>query len=88
MKTEDILFNIKRRIYELYISKSEIHIIVMKKRRSTKIKEIAHITEVYDKFFTVSSKVGYYDETFTITFIDLLIKEIIIEEIDINELSI
>ena len=37
---------------------------------------------LYDKFFTVKSKVNFYEEEFSITYIDLLIKNISIKELN------
>ena len=71
---------IKNKISDLYNKNEEIHVTVNVKRKRVN-NAPAKIIGVYDKFFTVKSKVNLYVEEFSITYIDLLINNITIKEL-------
>ncbi|MBR6072400.1 MAG: hypothetical protein IKP77_06205 [Acholeplasmatales bacterium] len=72
---------IKSKILKLYKENEPIHIDVNLKRRNVK-NALGIIKGVYDNFFIVKSKVNLYDEEFSISYIDILIKNISIKELN------
>lgn len=72
---------IKSKILKLYNENEPIHVTVNLKRRNVK-NALSTIVGVYNNFFTVKSKVNLYEEEFSISFIDILIKNISISELD------
>lgn len=71
---------LKDKIYNLYKSDLEIHLnIDVRRMNLNNVK--ARITGVYNKFFGVESLVNNYMERFTITYIDVLTKKIVIKEL-------
>lgn len=81
-KIENLDINIiKNKIEKLFNNKEIIHVSVNMKRKNVKNVE-AIILGVYNNFFTVRSKINFYEEDFTISYIDLLIKNISIKELE------
>ena len=72
---------IKNKISKLYNDNSVIHITINVKRKNAKNKE-AIITGIYKNFFNVKMKGNLYDEELSISYIDLLIGNISINEIN------
>ena len=73
--------SLKRNIKKLYDSGKMIHIIVKPKKKHPITAE-SKITGIYERFFSVTSHVGFYEESFTITYISVLTKEILINELN------
>ncbi len=71
---------IKSKIIDLKNKGGLIHVSV-KPGKKRYVNATSYITEIYDRFFYVSSKVGYYEESFLISYISLLTKEVIIDEL-------
>ena len=74
---------IKNKISELYNKKEDIHVTInLKRKRVSNAK--SKITGVYKNFFTVKSQVSLYYEDFSINYVDILIKNVSIKELDSN----
>ena len=72
---------IKKYINHLYENKKDILVsLVGKKKVNSKVSKI---TGVYNNFFSVESMVNDYNESFTICYRDIYIKNTIIEEIEV-----
>ena len=74
------ILDIKNRLNDLYKKNIEIHVYVQPKRKRVN-NAPCKIKGVYDKFIIVESKVGMYDESFSITYVDIYIGNIIIKEL-------
>ena len=81
MITDEDIEKIKLIANNLFVNKTHLHIKIVEKRK--KVNALSMITGVYDRFMTVSSKVGAYEESFTISYISILLKEFVIDEIQI-----
>jgi uncharacterized protein Veg len=76
----DTIDSVRDKINELYAKKNDIHVNLVVNRK--KIKGVAAtITGVYNNFFCVKSLVNKYLEDFTINYIDIITKKIIIDEL-------
>ena len=76
----DTIDSVRDKINELYAKKNDIHVNLVANRK--KIKGVAAtITGVYNNFFCVKSLVNKYLEDFTINYIDIITKKIIIDEL-------
>lgn len=73
---------IKDKILALYKKNEVIHVTINVKKKNAKNRE-ALIINVYKNFFVIKSKVNLYEEEFTISYIDLLIDNIAIKELDL-----
>ena len=76
----DKLIYIINRIKEIYLNTNIIHVSINKKRKKINSVE-AKIIGIYNNFITVTSFVNNYEESFTITYIDLMIGRICIDEL-------
>jgi uncharacterized protein Veg len=74
---------IRKRVKEIYKISPIIHVNVVQKRRSVK-NATARIKGIYGLFICVESEINHYLEEFTISYIDLLTKNIIIQELVIE----
>ena len=81
VKNSDDINIIKNKILKLYNDKALIHVTVNVKRKNVKNKP-SEIINVYNNFFYVRSQNGFYDEEFSISYIDLLIGNISIKELN------
>ena len=72
---------IKNKIAKLYNDGSVISVTINVKRKNAKNRS-AIITGIYKNFFTVKMKGNLYDEELSISYIDLLIGNIAINEIN------
>ncbi len=79
----DDINTIKAKIARLYEEKKNIHVTVRVKRKNVKSAP-SEIIGVYKNFFTVKSKVNLYNEEFTISYIDILIGNIEIDELKVT----
>ena len=64
--------SIKDMIHNIYNSKKEVYIDINNKRRRMKNVKI-NITGIYNHFFTVESNVNGYNESFTISYVDVML---------------
>ena len=76
----DKLIYIINRIKEIYHNTNIIRVSLNQKRKKINTVE-AKITGIYNNFITVTSFVNNYEESFTITYIDLMIGRINIDEL-------
>jgi len=81
VKNSDDINIIKNKILKLYNDKALIHVTVNVKRKNVKNKP-SEIINVYNNFFYVRSQNGFYNEEFSISYIDLLIGNISIKELN------
>lgn len=81
VKNSDDINIIKNKILKLYNDKALIHVTVNVKRKNIKNKP-SEIISVYNNFFYVRSQNGFYNEEFFISYIDLLIGNISIKELN------
>ena len=72
---------IKNKIAKLYNDKTKIHVTINVKRKNAKDKE-SEITGIYKNFFSVKAKGELYTEEFSISYIDLLIGNIAVKELN------
>lgn len=72
---------IKDKINALFKNRKIAHINLKANRKKLQNIEIK-IKGVYDRFFSVTSMVGTYEESFTIKYIDILTKQISILELE------
>lgn len=72
---------VKNRVQKLFESTKIAHINLKASRKNLKNVQIK-IKGVYDRFFSVTSMVGAYEESFTIKYIDILTKQISILELE------
>ena len=72
---------IKEKLKELYKASPIIHVDVLQKRRRVK-NATAKINGIYDYFVSVEADINNYIENFSITFVDVLTKNIIIRELE------
>ncbi len=71
---------IKSRILRLYNQKEDIHVTVnVKKKKANTVK--SQITGVYANFFTVKSQASFYVQESSISYVDILINNVSIEEL-------
>ena len=70
---------IRSEIENLYNTKKEVYIDINNKRRRMKNVKVI-ITGVYNCFFTVESNVNGYNESFTISYVDIMIGQYEIKE--------
>lgn len=76
----DTIDSVREKIDELFKNNKEIHVNLVANRK--KLKGVsATIIGVYNNFFCVKSLVNKYLENFTINYIDILIKKIVIDEL-------
>lgn len=73
---------IKEKIVDLYNQKKIIHVSVIKSRKKIKSAP-ANITGVYTNFFSIEAKVSFYNESFSINYVDIYTKSIVIYELNI-----
>ena len=73
---------IKEKIFDLYNRKTTIHVSVAKSRQKIKFTPVT-ITGVYNNFFSVEAKVLNYNESFSINYVDIYTKSIVIDELNI-----
>ena len=79
----DDINTVRDRIAKLFSLNKEIHVTVRVKRKNVKSAP-SMILGVYKNFFTVKSKVNFYEEEFTISYIDILIGNIEIDELKVT----
>ena len=72
---------IKNKILKLYNNKELIHVTINVKRKNAKNKP-SMITNIYNNFFTVKAQNELYNDEFSISYIDLLIGNISIKELN------
>ncbi len=73
--------DLKNKLEALYAKTNVIHVdLSAKRRRFNNIK--ATIDGIYDRFLCISSLVNKYNESFTITFIDILTNVVKIVELE------
>ncbi len=72
---------LKEKIKDIYDANMSIHLSIKQKHKREIFAE-AKITGMYENFFSVSSQVGSYTESFTITYISVLTKSIKILELN------
>ena len=72
---------IKEKLLELYKASPIIHVDVLQKRRRVK-NAMVKINGIYDYFVSVEADINNYIENFSITFVDVLTKNIIIRELE------
>ena len=72
---------IKEKLKELYKASPIIHVDVLQKRRRVK-NAMVKINGIYDYFVSVEADINNYIENFSITFVDVLTKNIIIRELE------
>ncbi len=72
---------IKEKLHELYKASPIIHVDVLQKRRRVK-NAMVKINGIYDYFVSVEANINNYIENFSITFVDVLTKNIIIRELE------
>lgn len=71
---------LKQKLKQIYLNSNIIHIDVCQKRK--KLNNIsAKINGIYDNFLCVESNVNGYIEDFTISYIDILMNNILIYEL-------
>jgi len=70
---------IKNKLNALYKENKSIHIDVTKRKGVKNV--LCHISGIYEYFICVSSDVNGYLESFTISYADVLTKQIVIREI-------
>lgn len=73
---------IKEKIVDLYNQKKIIHVSVIKSRKKIKSEPVI-ITGVYMNFFSVEAKVLNYNENFSVNYVDIYTKSIVIDELNI-----
>ena len=73
---------IKEKIVDLYNQKKIIHVSVIKSRKKIKSAP-ANITCVYTNFFSVEAKVLNYNGNFSVNYVDIYTKSIVIDELNI-----
>lgn len=76
------LKKIKEKLQNIKENSSIIHVSIHNKRNGV-VDAISKIISIHDKFFCVESKINSYVEKFTINYIDLLINNISIKELQI-----
>ena len=74
------LEEIKNKLNELYKQNKNIHVSINDGRRKVK-SALTKITGSYTNFICVKSEVNKYMESFTISYKDILIKRIVIDEL-------
>ena len=72
---------IKEKLHELYKASPIIHVDVLQKRRRVK-NAMVKINGIYDYFVSLEADINNYIENFSITFVDVLTKNIIIRELE------
>ncbi len=71
---------IKKQLEELYNKNNIIHVDIFTKRKPIR-NAISQIEGIYDRFMCVTSLVNTYKEEFTISYLDILTKRIVIKEL-------
>ena len=80
MNTNPKIDDIRKEIKTLYNEKKTIHVDVLNKR--TRVKNaLCEISGIYEYFHCVSSNINGYMESFSISYVDILTKQIIIREL-------
>ncbi len=74
---------LKDKLIEIFNKNEIIHVDLSVKRKKLNNVE-AKIVGIYDRFLCVTSIINHYEENFTITFIDVLTKKIIIKELEME----
>jgi hypothetical protein len=75
---------LRERLIDIFNKSPIIHVDLSSKRK--KLKNIkAKIIGVYDRFLCITSVINFYEENFTITFIDLLTRKVSIDELKKDE---
>lgn len=80
ISNEDIK-ELQEKIKNIYNNNGIIHVVVKPKKKHPITAE-SKIKGIYERFFNVSSYVGTYEESFSITYISILTKEILINELN------
>lgn len=76
--------SLRERLIDIFNKDPIIHVDLSSKRK--KLKNIkAKIIGVYDRFLCITSVINFYEENFTITFIDLLTRNVSIDELKNDE---
>lgn len=76
------LKNIKQKLQNIKEDSNIIHVSIHNKRNGV-VDAISKIISIHDRFFCLESKINNYVEKFTINYIDLLINNISIKELQI-----
>lgn len=76
------LKRIKEKLQNIKENSSIIHVSIHNKRNGV-VDATSKIISIHDRFFCVESKINSYVEKFTINYIDLLINNISIKELQI-----
>lgn len=80
MNTNPKIDDIRKEIKTLYNEKKTIHVDVLNKR--TRVKNaLCEISGIYEYFLCVFSNINGYMESFSISYVDILTKQIIIREL-------